>query len=112
MALIFKAAIKTWRISGFRRDIPLDNYPAHLHINVKKRFRSQDAGKRLVKQFIEQVEVKGLRGVHLAVREDNVRARKFFEHFGFIELSRYLTVYTRKGPHNIVYAIAYGKEIV
>jgi len=109
---LFRATIKTGWLGGFRRRIPLDKYPAHLHMNVQKGFRSQDVGKRLVERFIEQVEVRGLCGVHLAVREDNVRARKFFEHLGFIELSRYPTVYTRKGPHNIVYVIAYGKEIV
>jgi len=108
---LFKAAIRTDWLGGFRRHIPLDKYPAHLHVNVRKGFRSQDAGKRLVERFIEQVEMRRLSGIHLAVREDNVRARKFFKELGFIELSRYPTVYTGKGPLNIVYAVAYGKEI-
>jgi len=109
---LFNSAIKTGWLGGFRRNIPLDKYPAHLHLNIQKGFRSQDVGKRLVERFIEQVEVRGLRGIHLAVRQDNVRARKFFEHLGFVEITGYPTVYTRKGPHNIVYAVAYGKEIL
>ena len=109
---LFKAATKTWRVSGFKRHIPLDKYPAHLHVNVQKGFRSQDVGKRLVERFIEQVKVTGLPGIYLAVREDNLEGRRFFEHLGFIELSRYTTVYTQKGPHKVVYAIVYGKEIV
>jgi len=110
---LFRAAIKTGWLGGFRRrHIPLDKYPAHLHMNVQKGFRSQNVGKRLVERFIEQAEVRRLCGIHLAVREDNVRAGKFFRQLGFIELSRYPTVYTRKGPHNIVHAIAYGKEII
>lgn len=109
---LFRAAIKTGRLSGFKRHIPLGKYPAHLHVNIQKGFRSENIGRHLVERFIEQLEVRGLRGIHLAVRQDNVRARKFFEHLGFIELSRYPTVYTRKGPHNIVYAITYGKEII
>jgi ribosomal protein S18 acetylase RimI-like enzyme len=109
---LFRATIKTGWLGGFRRKIALDKYPAHLHMNVQKGFRSQNVGKRLVERFIEQVKVRGLRGIHLAVRQDNVRARKFFQHLGFIEITRYPTVYTRKGPHNIVYVIVYGKEII
>jgi ribosomal protein S18 acetylase RimI-like enzyme len=108
---LFKSAIRTGWLGGFRRLIPVDKYPAHLHINVQKDFRNQNVGKCLVERFIEQVKRARLPGIHLAVHEDNVRARKFFEHIGFIELTQYPTVYTRKVPHNIVYAIAYGKEI-
>ena len=109
---LFRATIKTGRLGGFRRRIPLGKYSAHLHVNIQKGFRSENIGRHLVERFIEQVEVKGLHGIYLAVRQDNVRARKFFEHLGFIELSRYPTVYTKRGRHNIVYATAYGKEIV
>lgn len=109
---LFRAATKTLRISGFKRHIPLDEYPAHLHVNVEKGFRSQNVGRSLVERFIEQVKVAGLRGIYMAVREDNVGGRRFFEHLGFIELSRYPTVYTRGGPHKTVYAIVLGKKIV
>jgi len=109
---LFKAATKTWRVSGFKRHIPLDKYPGHLHVNVQKGFRGQDIGKRLVERFIEQVKVTGLPGIYLAVREDNLEGRRFSEHLGFIELSRYTTVYTQKGLHKVVYAIVYGKEMV
>jgi len=109
---LFRASIRTGWIGGFRWHIPLDKYPGHLHVNVEKGFRSQNVGKRLVRRFIEQVKEVGLPGIYLAVREDNVGGRKFFEHLGFIELSRYTTVYAQKGPHKVIYAIVYGKEMV
>ncbi len=109
---LFWAAIRTGWTGGLRRHISLDEYPAHLHVNVQKGFRSQNVGKSLVERFIEQVKVMGLPGIHLAVREDNARGRKFFEDLGFVELSRYPMVYTKSSLHKTVYAIVFGKEIV
>jgi len=109
---LFWAAIRTGWIGGFKRHIPLHKYRGHLHVNIERGFRSQNVGKNLVERFIEQVKAAGLAGIYLAVREDNVRGRKFFEDFGFVELSRYPTVYAKSGVHKTVYALVFGKEIV
>ncbi len=84
-----QSAFLTWRHGGFERRIPLERYPAHLHINVRDGFRGRAVGRELVERFLEQVRAAHLKGVHAAVSRENPRARRFFERLGFRVLSRH-----------------------
>jgi GNAT superfamily N-acetyltransferase len=95
----------------FIRHISFDKYPAHLHVNVREGFRGKKVGKYLVERFISQVKAAGLKGIHLSVHEDNIPAHKFFEHLGFVELSRYPTINTSSEHNRIAHAVIYVMDL-
>ncbi len=86
------AAGRTCLLGGFRRRIPLDQYPAHFHINIQQTFRGQHLGYQLVERFADQAKTAGLSGIHLGVSADNVASCRFFERMGFALLSRHPVV--------------------
>ena len=108
------AAFKSLSLGGFKRHIPLEQYPAHLHIDLKADFRGQGIGGRLIEKFILQAKTKGLKGIHLTTREDNFSGRKFFEKNGFRLLDSYPVFMpqgnTFKLNHSLVYAMAFHED--
>ena len=87
-----------------RASVSLDEYPSHLHVNLKPGFRSKGLGGELVRRFLEQAKAAGSCGVHASVREDSERARKFFENVGFQSAGR-RPVMVRNGTS--LYAVIY-----
>ena len=67
---------------------PYDEYPSHLHIDLLPRAQRRGYGRRLLEQNMSTLRRLGSPGVHLGVSERNVRARRFYEHLGFRELTR------------------------
>lgn len=57
------------------------DYPAILHINLKKDFRGKGAGARLISAFQEYLVSKGVKGLHLATMSS--AAGEFFSRQGF-----------------------------
>jgi ribosomal protein S18 acetylase RimI-like enzyme len=108
---LLHAMLKTAWAGGFKRDIPFDDYPAHLHINLDRNVRGVGIGRRLVEQFVEQARAQGARGVHLATRLDNVAGCGFFERVGFSELGRYPFVYRDAAGFQDGYIVVYGVKI-
>ena len=106
-----RAMMGTWRRGGFNRYVPLDEYPAHLHVNVQHGFRGQRVGTQLVERCIAQVREAGLRGMHLAVRDDNQPARRLFERLGFRELSRYPVLIPTAHAYQLHQTVIYGKRV-
>lgn len=102
------AAFRSLSLGGFKRHIPLEQYPGHLHIDLKTCFRGQGIGGRLMEKFILQARAKGLKGIHLTTREDNFSGRKFFERNGFRVLGSYPVFMPQgnafKPNHTLVYA--------
>lgn len=64
------------------------DYPAHLHINVLPNAQSTGWGRRLIETELATLKARGVRGVHLGVAPDNERAKGFYRHIGFEDLSR------------------------
>jgi ribosomal protein S18 acetylase RimI-like enzyme len=58
-------------------------WPAHLHINVKKEFRHQNAGSKLIKAYFEYLKSKNITGCFLETLYENKNAIAFFEKMGF-----------------------------
>ena len=85
---LLRANFSLWLKNGCRRGATLDDYPAHLHVNVRQSCRGQRLGQRLVETFCERAQTRGVRGVHAGVSDGNSRARHFFEELGFVELHR------------------------
>lgn len=107
LASLFKSA----RRGGFRRDTPLDEYPAHLHIDIDRRFRRLGMGEMLMLKFLEQARSRGVKGVHLTTVEDNYGARSFFEKSGFTILRSYPIVMLSGTVFENNHSVVYGKKL-
>lgn len=83
-ALLWANRSALWRCAK----IPLADYPAHLHINLRPEFRGYGIGRALLEQWLRCARQAGIRGVHAGVNADNVNGRRFFEAMGFRLLSR------------------------
>ncbi len=106
---LLTAAMHTWRGGGFRREISLATYPAHLHLNVHQAFRGRGIGRALVTRFLDRVREGRLSGVHVAVRADNDPSRRLFTQFGFVEISRQRIVLPEGPAYHPHDTILYGK---
>ena len=105
------AGLRTWLRGGFPPQVPLDRYPAHLHVNVREGFRGQQIGRRLIERLLAQVRAAGVRGLHVAVRADNVRSCAFFERMGFTPLSRHPVTFPDGESYVVHETVIYGKVL-
>jgi ribosomal protein S18 acetylase RimI-like enzyme len=102
-----RSNFRLW-LRGAKKTVSLDEYPSHLHVNLKPGFRSKGLGGELVKRFLDQAKAAGSRGVHANVREDSERARKFFERLGFQAAGRH-PVMARTGQ--VLHAVTYCRKL-
>lgn len=106
-----RAGVETLRMGGLWRKIPIDRFPAHLHVNLLRGFRERGAGRRLVECFIERAHISGAAGVHARVRADNRPAPRFFEDLGFVEVSRYAWALPQGQTLRRCATIVYGRFV-
>lgn len=66
----------------------LVDYPAHVHINILPEAQSGGWGRRLLETELEALRRAGVKGVQLGVSLDNIRAKGFYEHLGFTDISK------------------------
>ncbi|MGY5776484.1 GNAT family N-acetyltransferase [Rhizobium sp. LEGMi135b] len=62
-------------------------YPAHLHINILPEAQSGGWGRLMIETMLEALTEYGAPGIHLGVSPTNERAKGFYRHLGFEELS-------------------------
>ena len=77
---------------------PYQNYPSHLHIDLLPRAQGRGYGRRMIEQVLDMLRERGSPGAHLGVSLLNSRARAFYAHLGFSELTR-----TGSGDDTCVY---------
>ncbi|AWB85615.1 GNAT family N-acetyltransferase [Mycetocola zhujimingii] len=65
----------------------VDEYPAHLHIDLLPDAQGQGFGRRLVDALRAALAERGVRGLHLTMGADNVNAGAFYERLGFSRLA-------------------------
>ena len=65
----------------------LVDYPAHLHINLLPEAQSAGWGRRMIETQLEAMRQAGVRGLQLGVHPRNTRAKGFYEHLGFTDIS-------------------------
>jgi ribosomal protein S18 acetylase RimI-like enzyme len=63
--------------------VDLDQYPAHLHINVDEHWRGFGIGVRLMKVYLDQLSYLRVPGVHLGTSSENIAACQLYEKLGF-----------------------------
>lgn len=64
----------------------LDEYPAHLHIDLLPELQGRGFGRRLIDTLRAALAARGVPGVHLGLDAANVGARAFYDRLGFREL--------------------------
>jgi GNAT superfamily N-acetyltransferase len=64
----------------------VDDYPAHLHIDVLPRLQGQGMGRRLIETLITELRSRSIPGLHLTLDAANTAARAFYDRLGFVEL--------------------------
>ncbi|MCX7520845.1 GNAT family N-acetyltransferase [Microbacterium sp. STN6] len=64
----------------------VDEYPAHLHIDLLPGLQGQSLGRQLVRTLLGALRERGVPRLHLGMSPDNVSARAFYDRVGFHEL--------------------------
>ncbi|GAA4141216.1 GNAT family N-acetyltransferase [Actinomadura keratinilytica] len=64
----------------------LEDYPAHLHIDLLPEHQRQGHGRTLMRTFLDALRRKGVRAVHLGMVTANTAARAFYDRLGFHEI--------------------------
>jgi len=85
------------------------DYPATLHINLKKDFRGKGEGARLISAFQVYLVSKGVKGLHLATMSSAAGA--FFSRQDFILLSKHPRSYFRHLLTQEVSVYIYAKKL-
>lgn len=93
--------------STFNRSQVYQDYPAHLHINLRRDFRAHGTGQALMDRFLEQMT--GV-GVHAGVSDGNERGKIFFEKQGFIALGSEDRMRTPEQAAVPALTVIYGKR--
>jgi ribosomal protein S18 acetylase RimI-like enzyme len=65
----------------------VDEYPAHLHIDLLPEAQGQGMGRRLIETLAASLEERGIPGLHLVVGTGNTGAQAFYRRVGFTELA-------------------------
>lgn len=65
----------------------VDEFPAHLHIDLLEPARGAGMGRRLIEAAVEQLRSRRVPGVHLVVSASNDRAIAFYRRTGFVEMT-------------------------
>jgi len=105
------AMLKTLKRGGPRKPVPLDRFPAHVHINLLPAARGHHAGRQLMEKFFAQAKQASAPGIHASVRADNESGCEFFQRMGFVELIRSPMILPVGDTEIETATIVYGKEL-
>lgn len=103
--------ISLWLKGGHRTGREMDNYPAHLHVNMKDGFRGKHVGQQLVEAFCKHARAAVAPGVHAGVSAENERGCRFFQRLGFTELHREPRMRKPDGSGDMLYTIIFVKKL-
>jgi ribosomal protein S18 acetylase RimI-like enzyme len=64
----------------------VDEYPAHLHIDLLPDLQGRGWGRRLIETLVDALRAEQVPGLHLSLAASNTGARAFYDRLGFAEL--------------------------
>jgi ribosomal protein S18 acetylase RimI-like enzyme len=64
----------------------IDDYPAHLHIDLLPRLQGHGLGRQLIDTLAAALRARDVPGLHLSMDAANTGARAFYDRLGFTEL--------------------------
>ena len=73
----------------FKAEPGLEEYPAHLHIDILPEGQGFGLGWKLMKIFFDKLRELKVKGLHLGVGKKNQNAVKFYKHIGFKVFKEY-----------------------
>ena len=73
----------------FEAEPGIEEYPAHLHIDILPEGQGFGLGWRLMKIFMDKLRELKVKGLHLGVGKKNLNAVKFYKHIGFKVFKEY-----------------------
>jgi len=85
------------------------DYPAVLHINVDKNFRSLGIGEKLIEAYLNYLKKEKIKGVHLTTQSE--KSFKFFEKAGFKILYETKRSYFKHILKKSIKYYYYGKKL-
>ena len=100
---------------ALRRENPhvdLEQYPAHLHINVEAAMRGFGLGRGLMSTYLDQLRELGVPGVFLDTTDLNEAACRLYESLGFKVLDNRQTTVWREVIAGPVENRSYGLKLV
>lgn len=68
----------------------LEQFPAHLHIDLLPEYQRQGYGRLLMDHFLARLRAANVKGVHLVMAEGNHDADAFYQRMGFDRFSAVL----------------------
>jgi ribosomal protein S18 acetylase RimI-like enzyme len=76
----------------------VEEYPAHLHIDIRESYTGGGRGSALMKTLLDVLQKDGVRGIMVGVGSENTRAYNFYQKMGFqvLEKGRYGAVLGKK----------------
>lgn len=102
---LLRANIGLWLGGAMRRRVLLDEFPAHLHINLRAECRGRNVGRELMTRWLALASG---RGMYAGVNSDNEGGRRFFEAMGFRLLGREARM--RMPDGRLVETLVYGLD--
>lgn len=64
----------------------VEDYPAHLHIDLLPELQGQGFGRALIRRMLGELRVRGVPGLYLTMSSSNRSARAFYDRLGFRDL--------------------------
>ncbi|OJX37949.1 MAG: hypothetical protein BGO78_07860 [Chloroflexi bacterium 44-23] len=116
----YMLGIKTWNYfinqkqaqrSEYCPYVNLQDYPAHLHINVDQNWRGCGIGHHLMQIYLDQLMYAGIVGVHLGTTSENEAACRMYAQFGFKLLDEKPTRQWKAFIDHPAFARAYGLKL-
>lgn len=72
---------------GPGREPNVEEYPAHLHIDLLPETQGRGLGRKLMRMLFAELAQRGVRGLHLGMDPNNTAAAAFYERLGMERLS-------------------------
>jgi ribosomal protein S18 acetylase RimI-like enzyme len=98
-------------LCGEHTSVNLNDFPAHLHINILPTYRGHGLGKKLMKTFIQQLQQENIPGVHLITTNRNIIACRMYESLGFKLLDSRITHLWKNWIDGLVENRCYGLKL-
>ena len=99
-AFMWRYARSLWR-HEFPEE-PIDNFPAHLHMNLSAGYRSGGIGSKLMVAYFDYLREHNVKGVHLGTTSYNKLAVPFYKKWGFRVVMRHsFTMYEGIIPEKV-----------
>jgi GNAT superfamily N-acetyltransferase len=103
-------------LTGLRGELtasPIDDYPAHLHIDFDEPFRRMGLGSRIMNEYFDYLRGLGVKGVHLGTSSFHRSALPFYAKLGFTINERVRTTerFYPSITQEDMYSICYVKKL-